>query len=301
MADTFDDEIIDLTELMEEVEPPKKPRAGEPVFEEKARGLEPESFDLGREISLDEELAAELLEPTSAPPRGAKRAPAREALEAAPEPAAPRESRSQTDVDFDALIQAASADAAVEEVVFEEPFTTEERPSTPEALEETPPAVASSSEEAILEPPAEMSASAAALPEELEVSETFEPEPTKALPVEPVPEVPAEPELVIPEEPLAPEPMVAEAPVTPEPVAPPAMTAAPLLAEQEARLRAEMEAGLQEASAKLREEIPVLLEGIVQPFMGELVHALTSATRDLLPGIVEKIIREEIEKLKKLD
>jgi hypothetical protein len=62
-----------------------------------------------------------------------------------------------------------------------------------------------------------------------------------------------------------------------------------------------MEAILQEASASLREDIPAMIEGIIKPVMGELVREVIKATRDILPGIVEKVIREEIEKLKKLD
>lgn len=52
---------------------------------------------------------------------------------------------------------------------------------------------------------------------------------------------------------------------------------------------------------ELRQEVPVMLEAIVRPLMSELVREMISATREQLPGIVEKVIREEIEKLKKLD
>lgn len=57
----------------------------------------------------------------------------------------------------------------------------------------------------------------------------------------------------------------------------------------------------EEAVAELRQELPAMLEGIVRPLMAELVREMISATREQLPGIVEKVIREEIEKLKKLD
>jgi hypothetical protein len=52
---------------------------------------------------------------------------------------------------------------------------------------------------------------------------------------------------------------------------------------------------------ELRHEVPAMLEGIVKPLMAELVKEMVTATREQLPGIVEKVIREEIEKLKKLD
>lgn len=56
-----------------------------------------------------------------------------------------------------------------------------------------------------------------------------------------------------------------------------------------------------EIAAALREQGPVIIEGIVKPLMAELVKDMIAATREQLPGIVEKIVREEIEKLKKLD
>jgi len=63
MAETFDDEIIDLTDLMEEGEPAKKQRRAEEPQPERAGVREPESFDLGKEISLDDELALVTAEP----------------------------------------------------------------------------------------------------------------------------------------------------------------------------------------------------------------------------------------------
>lgn len=52
---------------------------------------------------------------------------------------------------------------------------------------------------------------------------------------------------------------------------------------------------------ELRQEVPAMLEGIAKPLISELVKEMVTATREQLPGIVEKVIREEIEKLKKLD
>lgn len=51
----------------------------------------------------------------------------------------------------------------------------------------------------------------------------------------------------------------------------------------------------------LRQEIPGMLEEMARPIMSELVRELVMTTREQLPGIIEKVIREEIEKLKKLD
>ena len=52
---------------------------------------------------------------------------------------------------------------------------------------------------------------------------------------------------------------------------------------------------------EIRQEIPSMIEGVVRPFIGELVKEIIAASRDQLPGIVEKVIREEIDKLKRLD
>lgn len=56
-----------------------------------------------------------------------------------------------------------------------------------------------------------------------------------------------------------------------------------------------------DALDEAKKEIPAMLEGIVRPIITEIARELVAATREQLPGIVEKIIREEIEKLKKLD
>ncbi len=51
----------------------------------------------------------------------------------------------------------------------------------------------------------------------------------------------------------------------------------------------------------LKQEIPGMVEAVVTPLISELVREIIAATREQLPGIVEKVIREEIDKLKKLD
>lgn len=52
--------------------------------------------------------------------------------------------------------------------------------------------------------------------------------------------------------------------------------------------------------SEIKKDMPALLEGIIRPMVKELLQEITSATRDAIPSIVEKVIREEIEKLKKL-
>jgi cell pole-organizing protein PopZ len=51
---------------------------------------------------------------------------------------------------------------------------------------------------------------------------------------------------------------------------------------------------------EIKKDMPALLEGIIRPLVKELLQDIISSTRDALPPIVEKVIREEIEKLKKL-
>lgn len=56
-----------------------------------------------------------------------------------------------------------------------------------------------------------------------------------------------------------------------------------------------------EALDDLRQEIPAMLESVLRPLVSELVRETIASTREQLPGIIERVIREEIEKLKKLD
>lgn len=56
-----------------------------------------------------------------------------------------------------------------------------------------------------------------------------------------------------------------------------------------------------EALDDLRQEIPTMLESVLRPLVSELVRETIASTREQLPGIIERVIREEIEKLKKLD
>jgi hypothetical protein len=60
------------------------------------------------------------------------------------------------------------------------------------------------------------------------------------------------------------------------------------------------EAILEAVITEFRKEMPALLEGIVRPVLKELLQEIISSTREVIPGIVEKVIHEEIEKLKKL-
>lgn len=314
MAETFDDEIIDLTDLMEEGDAAKKRVEPETKVVEKTKLLEPESFDLGKEIALDDELTIdtssgpeESVELIPQPPAEPAQAPV-EFIEAEP----PREPLKSID-DFDSLIReptpkpAPEPDLSVpEDFALEEPQPREERP--PIMKSRSPASVSPVFDAFFQETVEEVKIEAG-----LGLSEPIKPQKIMEAVETPVPletsaaEIPMPPsEMAEPEAPsAAPEPLIeVEATVPPEPVITPVTSVAsqPSVSHAEPGLvRQEVEAQVQAAAAELREEVPALLEGIIRPVMADLIREITQTTRDIIPGIVEKIIREEIDKLKKLD
>jgi len=313
MAETFDDEIIDLTDLMEEGEPAKKQRRAEEPQPERAGVREPESFDLGKEISLDDELALVTAEPekTVEPELPPATAAAEE-----PAPKRPPLEPLGSDEDLEALVKeptqpteppsdfAASKEPIVEELAAGKQRSETAKPLTPPSVspvfdaffKETIEEVKIEAEEGTFETrPARRKLEVVETPETLE---TFEPEavsaPVKAAEAETSKASAVAWELETGE--AAAEPVIPVAPPVSE--APPAT---PPLEEVRTALRQEMEDKVHAAAEQLRADVPSLLENIVRPVMDDLVREITQTTRDILPGIVEKIIREEIEKLKKID
>lgn len=222
-----DDEIIDLTDLLEEGTPPKDEEP--PEGDEKAAhkdtdlGIEPETFDLGKEITMEDEVSVEDIEDVG------------------------------DAINIDAAISSDEEDALTEDELSEE--VTETKPPVEEEVSAQP--------EEEIEPPAK--------------EETGQPEEKMKAPVEEEVEAPAEEEAEAPTSET--EQTVEETPAEIRPG--PDIT----------------EADVQE----IKKEIPAMLEEVVRPIMGQLVKEVISSTRDLLPGIVEKVIREEIEKLKKIE
>jgi hypothetical protein len=51
----------------------------------------------------------------------------------------------------------------------------------------------------------------------------------------------------------------------------------------------------------LKKDTPEMVESIARPIVSELVNEIVSSIKKDLPGIIEKVIREEIEKLKKIN
>jgi len=338
MAETYDDEIIDLTDLMEEGEPTKKRAAGQAAIE-KTPLREPESFDLGKEISLDDEIA---LDAGPAPDTEVETPPEMPVLKAEkPAEAAPAGTPPQGSSEFDNLLKESeqSVDelpdfSAPDDFSAEELAAKEERPAPAKtrASSGVSPVFDAFFKETLEDVKLEAGVKASVplpekgrnlLEEALERDEIFERE-EAAPPVAPAevsapeapPEAPAAAEetLAVPvvEEAVAPSvaeeavvpPIVEEAMVPGVVPAVPSFAEAPLAApaqEVTAALRREMEAKARAAANELKAEVPALLEGIVRPVMDDLIREITQTTRDILPGIVEKIIREEIEKLKRLD
>jgi len=314
MAETFDDEIIDLTDLMEEGEPAKKQRKAEAAESEKAGVREPESFDLGKEISLEDELSLDTVsmpavERETAPELPAEKAAVEESAQKRPsqEPLSESDSFEALAKEPDQPTETLPDFSAPDEFTLEAPEPKEGRAATTKPR--TPPSVSpvfdaffkETIEEVKLETEAGASEPLPArgkkvLEELLERGETLEPMEAQA-PIKAAAaftsEAPAE-EPPVAEEAMA-EPVI--------PVAPLAPGAPPVMPPQEVSfdLRQEMEAKVQAAAEQLKADAPSLLEGIVRPVMDDLIRQITQTTRDILPGIVEKIIREEIEKLKKLE
>lgn len=339
MADTYDEDIIDLTDLMEEGEPAKKQRRAEKTAVQKPPAREPESFDLGKEISLEDEFALDAEPAPAAEEETAPEMPASKDEEPAESIPASKPVKGSSEFD-DLLKESGQSSDELPDFSAPDDFS----PGESAAKEERPaPAKTRASsgvspifdaffkdtiEDVKIEAGVESSVplpdkGKKVLEEVLERGEGFERE--EAAPAIAPAEVSAPEEML--EAPVAPEEAItpsaadeipapssaeeaAAVPVVEEAVAPPVVPAAPPVAEaplaapaQEvgAALRQEMEAKVQAAADELKAEVPALLEGIVRPVMDDLIKQITQTTREILPGIVEKIIREEIEKLKKLE
>ncbi len=265
----LEDDIIDLTDLLEEGSPPKKPQA---TVATKKRVTEPDSFDLGKEISMDYDVSIEEIE--------------QDGTVLADEGAAGLDvkSRSETvkEEDMGDLLKEplGGIESEIDKAMKDEPEEVSLTPKEEEVL--------------LREGPMEEET---ALKEEEQAALMEEPPPTQeelAPPGEPVLQetpVPQEAPASFPEEPLA-------APM-------------PLAQQQVRNVQAEIprvaplvdiptEAIQEAVITEFKKDMPVLLEGIVRPLVKEILEEVVSSTREALPGIVEKVIREEIDKLKKV-
>jgi hypothetical protein len=307
-----DDDIIDLTDLLEEGEPSKKAPSGkEKAAKNKTQLNEPDSFDLGKEISMEYDVSVEEIDNggenldingslSSSEEVALTEEKAREEIllegkevkeldfmEDAPPPEPPSAREEQASLDAETVVSFSESD------MVRGPGSSSRAKAVPE-LEEKPPATA---------------------PQDLETvsfEEVAAPEPAEAPIVEkaaaPAPET-AEAALAqaaaLPAETLTFDEAAALAPKSAETAAAAKTGSGGMEIEFDRRTLPEGD-GLSsvsggDLSAEIRQQAPAIIEGIVKPILAELVKDMIAATREQLPGIVEKVIREEIEKLKKLD
>jgi hypothetical protein len=299
MAEKFKDEeeIIDLTDLMEEGDLAKKLKKAELPFPDKPRVREPESFDLGKEISREDEISLEGLEADTKPAvlqevvlPEEKLAEAVETVDLGLITAKPETTKPDIGADFESALKESISSSEAQGLALEEIPASQEK-----AIVEEPSAQKETMTMDAVQPVEKVSAD----------FDTFFKETVQEAKVEDmIP--PVEEKVEIEREPSWEEEKLQEAKIevgkeTKAAGAPELIVWPPVHEEGIAPKEETMEAILQEASASLREDIPAMIEGIIKPVMGELVREVIKATRDILPGIVEKVIREEIEKLKKLD
>ena len=250
-----DDDIIDLTDLLEEGQPPGNREEFGNKGDAAARMNEPDSFDLGKEISMEYDVSVEEIE------GGGENLDIDADLSSNEEEALTSDTPGDEDIITledtgesldDKLTEDFSAPVEEEQALPEQEFSGEVEFDTPESS------------------PAEMETPVA----ESDVLEQQEAPfvMDEALKAEPGEESPTRSSLG------------EEAPFA----AGPGKEVIPQMCTDE-------------VLDEIRQEIPRMIEGVVRPFISELVKEIIAASRDQLPGIVEKVIREEIDKLKKLD
>jgi hypothetical protein len=299
MAEKFKDEeeIIDLTDLMEEGDLAKKLKKAELPFPDKPRVREPESFDLGKEISREDEISLEGLEADTKPAAlqevvlpEEKPAEAVETVDVGLVTAKPETTKPDIGADFESALKESISSSEAQGPALEEIPASQEK-----AIVEEPSAQKEAKAMDAVQPVEKVSADFDIFFKETVQEAKVE---DKITPVEEKVEIDREPSW---EEEKLQEAKIEVGKETKAAGAPELIVWPPVHEEGIAPKEETMEAILQEASASLREDIPAMIEGIIKPVMGELVREVIKATRDILPGIVEKVIREEIEKLKKLD
>jgi hypothetical protein len=294
-----DDDIIDLTDLLEEGESGKKgAQKKDRTGASPAQMNEPDSFDLGKEISMEYDVSVEEIDQggDSADLGGGLSTKEEKAL------AADRKVKEEAMLDEKEMKE---LDISAESLLDETPAPPAPNagPGPKDDLLVRGPVPEAKAEQDLLTdslPPLSEEAktldfqdfaAAAPAPRKADLSGNAldliddVPEPPKAAPADDVIEL-------------------TEAVAEPEPV-PAAKPEGGMEIEFDRRALAEEQDAKKPAAAEVTEELrqqaPALIEAIVKPLMEQLVKDMIAATREQLPGIVEKVIREEIEKLKKLD
>lgn len=267
-----DDDIIDLTDLLEEGEPKQgkgKKEAGAP---ERTSANEPDSFDLGKEISMEYDVSVEEIEQGGESLDIDASLSSREEVALSPEKGEGEEAilsqEPEGEIEFD--------------------FDDAKGPDRTESSSKKKQAGFSHNANDDMAVISEGEISDAAV--DLDAGESDRESPSEHAAGE---EAPPEPAGDFEDAALSPEEQ--------EPVAEKAGLKISGEIDLEAIPPAMQSLAAGDTLDELKKEIPAMVEGIVRPLMTELVHELIVSTREQLPGIVEKVIREEIEKLKKLD
>lgn len=261
-----DDDIIDLTDLLEEGQPPQDKKISDVGGGSPANANEPDSFDLGKEISMEYDVSVEEIE------HGDENLDIDVSLSSNEEEALTHEKAQEDDAiqledTGESLESALDDDASLEGIDLtvdeQEIVTLDDKEDTFSVSEQDLEAGSGTSE---LDMPVQEEVSAqdssSAGQEEgmFDMGEALTDEPDRIVAEDKGEELQAEAET-----------------------------------QELPRMNSD------EVIRELSKEIPNILEGVVRPLMAELVKEIITVSREQLPGIVEKVIREEIGKLKKLD
>jgi len=291
----IEDDIVDLTDLLEEGSPPSKPKDNS----SRKRVNEPDSFDLGKEISMEYEVSVEEIEQGAAVPGPEKSMDNVVKMEMQADDfkaEAGKEPLLDIEKEIDLAIQDKFEDVRLtskeEEMLLKDEPLEEPVPAEKEEKLEVEPQIETEPASTDLSPTSAAEGADAELEslledkpaadkvEDVELESLLEDKPVHDK-IDPMSEIPA------------PAVGITETGLQEETPAPELQAAAPSLS-----ISPEVVTGT--LIEELKKEMPTLLESIMRPLVKELLQEVIVATRDALPSLVEKVIREEIEKLKKI-
>ncbi|MEN6448057.1 MAG: hypothetical protein ABFD70_10000 [Syntrophaceae bacterium] len=255
-----EDDIIDLTDLLEEGKAPVKPQQTAPG---KRMANEPDSFDLGKEISMEYDISVEEIEHDA------------EVLATDKSPGFEKESVTQAGA-LDERVDLSREPLGDIEAEIDQAIQDKEK------YEEV--SLTSNEEEMLLkEEPTER--------EELLLSEEV---PAAHLLDAGISARDDAPDRMVTE----PASRVGEVRTEDMPQDTGSISAQDVPSASTAAVPAEVITGA--LISELKADMPAILDSIVRPLVKELLQEVVSATREAVPSLVEKVIREEIEKLKKI-
>jgi hypothetical protein len=289
----IEDDIVDLTDLLEEGNPPSStPKDSS----QKKRVNEPDSFDLGKEISMEYDVSVEEIEQGSGDlglekslnsETQAQAKPKEESLTFEKEPLLDIEK--EIDLAIHDKIEEVSLTSKEEEMLLkdelvEDSLPIEEKAAPVEPEIQSEPEIALQPEETVQEAaitePEPQPAIEETLPLESEIQASSE-ETVQTIDI-----TESEPRVIEEEKVMAPKNNI---PTVEADAAPPKVTGI-----------IPTEVITETLITEFKKEMPSLLENIMRPLVKELLQEIITSTREALPSLVERVIREEIEKLKRL-